>query len=706
MFLYIAVLSSHFEGRDGVFDAIIWDFWDLFHDTVIQMLSKVEAGKKIGEDSGNGKLLHEIEAISKALYLDKTRSKNSISTLSNRSKSTGKPHLPGPKSKPKFGNEDPLHKDKKSSWSWKALKALTHVRNRRFNCCFSLQVHSIEGLPPFFDDLNLCVHWKRRDSGLMTHPARVFQGIAEFEEQLTHTCSVYGSRYGPHHSAKYEAKHFLLYASVFDAPQLDLGKHRVDLTRLLPLTLEELEEEKSSGKWTTSFKLSGKGKGATMNVSFGYSVVASNSIAPAVNRNVPEVLSLKKNHTSMVKHVAKFDQSNSRITRQHAGSLPARSLTSFHSVEEIKDLHEVLPTPRSEHSASLSMLYQKFDEEKLDIPVDYRPELDVFSESLEPLRPNPYLSDSGKENVESECEDGEFSITERGIELSSKEHVKSEEGILKVSDSSAVEESLGLTEIENVVEIALEEDTKLHPQVEELGSHRDELVVSDCISKENDICPKESLMDELESALNSMSDLVIEELNSQDDEIEIPNQENYTGVESNYEAIRKGKSLSLDAVTESVASEFFDMLGIEHSPLALSSESEPESPRERLLRQFEKDALAGGCSLFNFDIEDRDQAEFGYEAPTGSGCGIFSEDFNVSSAIQAAEDKANVATQAVKNKTRASVVEDLETEALMREWGLNEKAFQCSPPNSSGGFGSPIDLPLEVPLQCLLLDKA
>uniref|UniRef100_A0A5B7B3A4 LysM domain-containing protein n=1 Tax=Davidia involucrata TaxID=16924 RepID=A0A5B7B3A4_DAVIN len=662
------------------------------------MFSKVEAGKKIGEDSGNGKLLHEIEAISKALYLDKTNPKSLISTVNNRSKSNVKTHLLEPKSKQKVGREDSLHKDKKSIWSWKSLKALVHVRNRRFNCCFSLQIHSVEGLPPYFDDLNLCVHWKSRDGGLVTRPARVFQGIAEFEEQLTHTCSVYGSRSGHHHSVKYEAKHFLLYASLFDAHELDLGKHRVDLTRLLPLTLEELEEEKSSGKWTTSFKLSGKGKGATMNVSFGYLVVASNSLATAVNRDVPEVLSLKKNNTSVVKPVTKFNQSNSRSTIKHAGSLPARSLTSSRSVEEIKDLHEVLPISRSEHCASVNLLYQKFDEEKLDISVDYKPELDVFSEPLKPLKPNSYLSDTGKENVETECEDGEFSITEHGIELSSKEQVKSEEGTLMVANSSAVEESTVLTEINSAVGIALEEGTNLCPQVEEFGCHRGELVASDCISKENEKSPKEILMDDMDLALNGVSDLVIEGLDSEEYEGDIPDQENYVGFKSIYKT-RKGKSLSLDAMTESVASEFLDMLGIEHSPLGLSSESEPESPRERLLRQFEKDTLASGCSLFNFDIKDGDQAKFGYEAPTGSGCGTFFEDFNLSSVVQAAEERPNVATQAVKSKTRASVLEDLETEALMHQWGLNEKAFQCSPPNSSSGFGSPIDLPPEEPLQ-------
>jgi hypothetical protein len=35
----------------------------------------------------------------------------------------------------------------------------------------------------------------------------------------------------------------------------------------------------------------------------------------------------------------------------------------------------------------------------------------------------------------------------------------------------------------------------------------------------------------------------------------------------------------------------------------------------------------------------------------------------------------------------------------MREWGLNDKAFDCSPPKSSGGFGSPIDLPPEEPFE-------
>jgi hypothetical protein len=142
------------------------------------------------------------------------------------------------------------------------------------------------------------------------------------------------------------------------------------------------------------------------------------------------------------------------------------------------------------------------------------------------------------------------------------------------------------------------------------------------------------------------------------------------------------------------------MLGIEHNSLGLSSESEAESPRERLLRQFEEEALAGGCSLFDFDVGSEDQAECDYyNAQTASAWGNLSEGFEFSSVIQDVEREHQIATQAESSKTRAKILEDLETEALMREWGLNENAFQHSPPKSTDGFGSPINLPPEGPVE-------
>ncbi|KAF2304072.1 hypothetical protein GH714_026865 [Hevea brasiliensis] len=564
------------------------------------MMSKVEVRKKLGEDSGNAKLLSEIENISKALYLDKNPSRTSISAPGNRSKPTGKSQLVDPKSKIKHGNVDSSQKDKKSFWNWKPLKALSNVRNRKFNCCFSLLVHSIEGFPSSFENLSVCVHWKRRDGELVTSPVKVFEGIAEFEEKLSHTCLVYGSRNGPHHSAKYEAKHFLLYASAIGVQELDLGKHRVDLTRLLPLTLEELEEEKSSGKWTTSFKLSGEAKGAMMNVSFGYTVVGDSPIPLGHNQNDPELFNLKRNNVRAAKAVPKFGQE--------------------------------LVNP-------VLMMHQKLNEEKLDSSFDYKPELDVFTGRLDLLKSNFFS----------------------GMELSKEEREKAVEVTVKIDDVSLVEDK-----IDGSFQISFEE--------------------------EDEKCSKESVMKELEAALSNVTNLETEAFDSSEEK------EDCMGDKMVYESNRNETSPSLDDVTESVANEFLDMLGIEHYPLGLSSESEPESPRERLLRQFEKDTLSGGYSLFDFGVDIEDQIECDLNTSTVSEWGNLSEDFSQSSINQAAKER-QMGIQAESGKTRAKMLEDLETEALMHEWGLNDNAFQCSPPENCGSFGSPIDLPPEEPLE-------
>ncbi|KAM1479241.1 hypothetical protein ACFX2I_026555 [Malus domestica] len=630
-------------------------------------MSNLEGGKKRGGDSGNRKLLNEIESISKALYVDKKSSKSSIPAGSKPSMSLGKNRLPDPKSKNKSGGENLLNKEKRSFWNWKPLKAITHIRNRRFNCCFSLQVHSIEGLPSTLNGISLCVHWKRRDGIFVTNPVKVVQGTAKFEEKLAHACSVYGSRSGPHHSAKYEAKHFLLYASVFDAPELDLGKHRIDLTRLLPLTLEELEEEKSSRNWTTSFKLSGKAKGGSLNVSFGYTVLEDNPRATGNSQNVPEALISRQNNSSI----------------KRAGTLPnQQSRASSQSVEGIKDLHGVLPVSRSELSSSVNTLFQKFDEEeKSDTPVD---------KHLDPMKTSFFPSSGSGKEVENECEENEFSVVEQGIELPSKELAESEV-VTQVADASPAESHF--SEITTGVQVAVEDEAELESQAGEKG-HTDDLMVSESTSNRDALCTKESLMKELESALSIVSDLESAALESSPED-----QRCYVEGKLDSKLNMMGRSHSLDDVTESVENEFLNMLGIDHSPISLSSESDPESPRERLLRQFEKEALAGGTSLFDFDAGISDQTDDGYTPSTETGWENLSDSFDFSSVIQAAEEEHQIAAQAVKSKAKAKMLEDLETEALMREWGLNEMAFQHSPPKGCASFGSSMDLPAEEPLE-------
>ncbi|KAI4344565.1 hypothetical protein L6164_011777 [Bauhinia variegata] len=468
------------------------------------MSSKFGAGKKTGESSGSGKLLKEIDSISKALYLDKTSPKNLLTVANARSKSIGKTYVPDSKSNSKDSNENPSSKDKKSIWNWRPLKAFSHIRNRRFNCCFSLQVHLIEGFPSTFDDTSFCVYWKRRDWVLATRPAKVVEHTAEFEENLTYTCSVYGSRNGPHYSAKYEAKHFLVYVSVVGASELDLGKHRVDLTRLLPLTLEELEEEKSSGKWTTSFKLSGMAKGAVLNVSFGYKVVGDNSSATRDNHNAPNSLTLRQNSLSLTKQDIKSSQVEGKINMTHNGNPSSFSRSySSRTVDVVKDLREVWPTSKLALSSSIDILYQKHNEEKTCSQGHDEPELDLFTENLQPNKPDAYpLSDPGKGNSEEcegneeitrssvhdkselnafqesldsvksnvcslshpgkenpeKCEGNEFSVVDQGKELSSNEPFKVEESTMKTFDASAVDSTITIFTAE--IRLSTEDNVK------------------------------------------------------------------------------------------------------------------------------------------------------------------------------------------------------------------------------------------------------
>ncbi|CAL0320275.1 unnamed protein product [Lupinus luteus] len=570
----------------------------------------------------------------------------------------------------------------------------------------------------------LSVSWKRRDGVLVTRPAKVVQGVAEFEEKLSYTCSVYGSRSGPHHSAKYEAKHFLLYASLITAPELDLGKHRVDLTRLLPLTLEELEEEKSSGKWTTSFRLSGMAKGGVMNVSFGYMVVGDNASATRDSHKAPNVLTSRQNSTALMKPDVKPKQLDGSSNFRRAKSLSVKQF------DEVKDLREVLPVSKSALASSIDVLYKKFDEEKVFSPShsksehdvfteildpikpdacaspdlqEQRPEehvgddgntcpaldkheVDVFQEKLETVKPDDYpLPDSGKQNPE-DCQGDEFFVVDKGIELSLDEPVKPEESIIKAPEDAATVYSNDTLDTAGI-QVSSEDSIK-HDSLDEVnGSSSKDLAAAPEFSyQEDDLYMEELLLQEFESALNSVSDLKTLPWESP----------KIMEAKSEYD-MRKSHSHSFDDVTEIVTSEFLSMLGIGHSPTGLSSESEPESPREILLRQFEKEAQDGGFSLFGFDMEYGNEEDGGDDASIGSEKWNSSEGIKPSSLLQSMPEEHVVESHDVGTKQRAQMLEDLETEALMREWGLNEKAFHQSPPKDCSGFGSPIPIPPEEP---------
>lgn len=674
-------------------------------------MSKAEARKKSNDDLHNGKLLNEIEAISKALYLDKNPSKISSSVPRNRPKSVDKANILVPDLKSKHCSNDPSAKEKKSFWNWKPLKALSHVKNRRFDCCFTLEVHSIEGLPSEFNDLILCVHWKRRDGEVVTSPIKVIKGIAKFEQKLTHTCSVLGSRNGPHHSAKYEAKHFLLYAVVHGNPKLDLGKHRVDLTRLLPLTLEELEDEKSSGTWTTTFKLSGKARGALMNVSFGYQVLGD-CLAPS-NKNVLQVIESKSSARTCVKYNLGHEKGSVR----RAESLPTNHKSSVisRSGEDKEVLHEVLPARVSEFSNSVDMLYQKFDEEKSDTLLDSKCENDVSVVDVEPAKPlSCSPSDSSNANIVNETEDS--LAFEKRMEYS-------EEKLQLNEDTAEIDEP----PVRSVDQPDLHVGCSGQDIIQERSFIADKTGIHDHNSQEKDTCTKESLLEDLESVLNRVANLEKEVLDTPEANSELSYQESRVEDKPNGST----KSHNLDDLADSVADEFLSMLEIEDSPFSLGLDKEPESPRERLLREFQKEAEASGCSLFGFDIDEVDVADYDDYTPIISGWEEFTEGSEFlpdgemqRPGVRAKEmeeleppalaielDERTFGTSWSSDlvpvgelqdaKIRAKMLEDLETQALMEDWGLNEKAFRSSPPYNRSGVGSPSDLlpkePVELP---------
>ncbi|TYI17414.1 hypothetical protein ES332_A07G022200v1 [Gossypium tomentosum] len=597
-------------------------------------------------DSDNGQLLRDIEEISNALYLHKPSSQALIPLSNFRSKSVGRTRV------------SESEKDKKSSsfWDWKKpLRALTHIRHHRFHICFFLHVLSIEGLPAYLNGFSLCMHWKRKDELLSTRAVRVVDGIAEFEETLMHKCCVYGSKSGSHNSAKYEVKLSLIYASVVETPGHDIGEHWIDLTRLLPLSLEDLEGEKGSSRWTTSFKLSGKAKGATLNVSFSF-------------------LNLTENGSS-----AMGDSGVHRIL-QHGGTVLSnvnqRSLSPLSL--DVKFGTEMLPNLGLEFSRSISILYQKLNEECLHGSSG----LDKLPEQVEPLKPD---SESAKYIDEYK---NEFFAIEQGEKWCLKDPTSIEQSAIQTIDGSFIE-------IIDVDEILKDCDTDIDEVVDPVlntscSSCMLEVVVDDCVREKSNICSNPMTVRELESVFHDK--LVTESSVSEPPSAlnEFIENEKFMEGKSHYEASElTNKSPSLDDIADTVANDFLKMLEIEHDPFSFNSDSALESPRERLLREFENEALASGDFILDIGAAGEEE-EFDSTIP-GLCCGDSSEDFTFLSVVLPSKEQ-KMESLSLKDRRTVEMVEDLETEALMHEWSLDETLFQSSPHVRSDGFGSPIVL--------------
>lgn len=630
-------------------------------------------------DSYSGQLLHDIEEISRALYLPKAL------------------HLPSEgqsSSGCEFVTQNVLHKDKKLSiWNWKPLKALTHSRDHRFNCCFFLHAHSIEGLPSNFNDLVLCVNWKRKKEELRSHPVRVFQGIAEFEETLMHQCTVYGNGNGPQNSLKYDPILFLLNASVIGAPAIDIGKHWVDLTRLLPLTLEELKEEKrTSGKWTTSFKLKGKAKGATLNVTFGFSVFGDDPFNPS---GFVKVSGIKEgSRLTKIDQLADHVQVSNSSGLHRLRSIRRKSADLYHHSSsqslDMQFLGDVFSDGKPELAQSISLLCQKLAEGKVENSKEFKSVIEHpdHSDSKSAASTGFSYEDTGNE-----LDNTEFTVIDRGIEPSVKDESK-------VCDSypiltSSVIETIDIAEV--FQDDLSDSDAKLR-----FNTIHEPLGGTVCLSARNsstnndDGHGEQLIPEDLPMVLQNFLASESAELSSSPNKSQSIDQENFLKFKRSCSSGKMIRSLSLDDVMDSVANEFLDMLGTEQFPGDASSDGEPESPRERLLREFEEECFGFSNPILGLDVV-AEQMEVSDSSLTGNRRVACADDFDLSLVTQEAEKEQSGITKSLRSRRNTKMLEDLETESLMQQWGLTEKAFQSSPHITSGGFGSPVYLPPEEP---------
>ncbi|KAL8498916.1 hypothetical protein ACS0TY_022036 [Phlomoides rotata] len=692
------------------------------------MSSEVESSRCDDEDFGCGLLLRDIEEISKALYVHKSPHEAFNASYNHRRDVVAKTGIS--ESKSDVITHDPLHKEKKSSiWKWRPLKALTHIRGHRFNCCFFLHVHTIEGLPPNFNNLDLRITWKRKTDMLQTRPAHVSLGIAEFEETLMHRCTVYVSRTGPRSSAKYEPKLFLLQASVVGAPTLDIGSRWIDVSRLLPLTLEELEGGKSSpGKWTTSFNLTGKAKGATVNVSFGFSILSGNSFQPGYFVKVPDVVRERE-----LNHFADFDITSRSSQLHNLDSVPGMSAGgSYQPSVNSNFLEEIFPKKGSELPLSVALLYQKFDEGKMGNAMVS----DLCHEHPESLKPmlDPIPECSGG-ITGNHFDDSEFHVNDQGIKVSIKDQIEPEKcsslrfdniviETIDVAEIFAGEEAafdeyaawdseldsdnhdepecggggIDGAEIFTGEEVAFDEYAEWESKLDTYNHDEPECATDDLPEhRDNVACIIEPAFEGLDSELYDLLTSEPAEMDSLLGTSTYSDQGKYMKSRSGNQAQMLMDSLSLDdvVVADLIENDFLNMLGIDLSQDDMDSDSDHDLPSD-LLRLFEEDSSALENPILDSDVM-AEQKESSCFTPTGFRKVAFADDFDLSLSAQS--------VQSLRNKRNAEVLENLETEALMHEWGLSERAFQYSPRVYSGGFGSPVYTPVEEPLRLPSIDE-
>jgi len=288
--------------------------------------------------------------------------------------------------------------DKKGIWSWKPMRAISHIGMHKLSCLFSVEVVTAQGLPSSMNGLRLsvCVRKKEtKDGSVQAMPSRVDQGAADFEETLFIRCHVYCS-HGSGKQLKFEPRPFWIYLFAVDAKELGFGKNCVDLSQLIQESIEKSQQGTRVRQWDTSFGLSGKAKGGELVLKLGFQIMDKDGGIQIYNQEENFKSSRFKNLTAFARKKSKssFSLPSPRITSRSGVWTPSqRNLAE--DIQGIDDLN--LDDPHIFHDAPPSI--QKLDSGKEVQDFDL-PDFEVVDKGVEVEEKKKYEGEGSEKSVE------------------------------------------------------------------------------------------------------------------------------------------------------------------------------------------------------------------------------------------------------------------------------------------------------------------
>lgn len=593
-------------------------------------------------------------------------------------------------------------KKKKNIWKWGPIKSRgSHSSGDRFPCSFSIYIDSINGLPFTLNALCLFVklHKKNENTTVQTRPCRVLNGTADIDETLQLQSSV-------RINAKYDCKIWVSVCAL-EMGGVALSTHCIDISRLMPQA-SVFHSPKPGRTWATTVKLSGRAKGALLVVTFACQLLGDGSSA-GLGLNTPEseLHLLTTSPTMSELNLDEVPSVETLSSEEHSCQQPPtccdNGLEHNKSAWCVAEKNRILPKMQADRPPDESSILTYCDKAPI-----------TRNQSLHTLESGNDVNAAGSDSS-SEDDEVEFSVVDQGVEMGSRaftercpdqrEDNPSEKMQMRVDyewqkgSGSSFRQQMQLIEDELArLEACLEADDSCRENISadagwnaEDGPTEKRTLCEGCNS-EGTLAENPSIDECLNAGDITKKSLSADgNWNPDDRSIEnLPVNETWTvdsslkgdrPVDVNWKrldedgkkieesflheiaGLSQGKQVvigSSDEDTDSVTGEFLNLLesGQNASNIMLGSES--NSLPAPLLREF-------GQGLF---------------LPTTVGRSPNLEEDLGLSLMDAAKLEMQKVEQVIRSKARAKILEDAETQALMQEWGLNEKAFKCSPPKT------------------------